>query len=154
MAFTENRIYGAFTEQITPSSSDKPLIGPAHSPGNKGAGYPRQKVQTERLIGPFMSESGRPARTARVESSGRDHDPLFVRSQQRTLPSHNTILYTLYFFLSSAPPDNPSFLSTTIRVYYRHACGAPIPSLSIFVIFVCKCGVPSVNNRGLGPSLS
>ena len=51
-------------KKITPSSSDKTLIGPAHSPGNKGAGPPRQKVQTERLIGPPTPESGHPARAA------------------------------------------------------------------------------------------
>ena len=51
-------------KKITPITSDKPLIGPAHSPGNKGAGPPRQKVQTERLIGPLTPESGHPARAA------------------------------------------------------------------------------------------
>ena len=114
-------------KKIPPSSADKPLIGPAHSPGNKGAGPPRQKVQTERLIGPLTAESGRPARAASTRNCRRrvsrnkqvELDTLelnFILYFFETLlcfstPSHTTYPreiriitlyhYTLYFFHSA-----------------------------------------------------
>jgi hypothetical protein len=46
-------------------ASDKYLIGPAHFPAYTGAGSPRQKDLTERLIGPRTPESRRPSCGAR-----------------------------------------------------------------------------------------
>jgi hypothetical protein len=114
-------------KKITPSSSDKTLIGPAHSPGNKGAGPPRQKVQTERLIGPLTPESGHPARAASPEHTQLSPTGIPKRAgparpfgngffnlclvfphhqpTQRTLTIsklYTTVSYTFIFFFSSA----------------------------------------------------
>jgi hypothetical protein len=50
-----------FTEAAAASTSDKHLIGSAHFLAYKGAGRPRRKDQTERLIGPRIPENGHPA---------------------------------------------------------------------------------------------
>lgn len=105
-------------KKIAPSSSDKPLIGPAHSPGNKGAGPPRQKVQTERLIGPLTPESGRPARAASTAHTVLSPTGIPKRAGPARHSGPIFIWYFLTFALFSKHPHNvPSQYQNSIPLY-------------------------------------